>query len=155
MYRSYDNQYAFFTALESTYISKVLGEVRTRVRMTPQAGAAEVTYRDLSEGEQQLLLVLGLLKFTAEDEALFLLDEPDTHVNPAWATQYLDFLEQFIRLRERRATCHIIMSSHDPLVFSRLRRTEVQVLTRDHLGRVFAAPPVQTREGGHRGDSFE
>ena len=147
VYRSYDSQYAFFTALESTYISKVLGEVRTRVRMSPGAGATEVTYRDLSEGEQQLLLVLGLLKFTAEDEALFLLDEPDTHLNPVWATQYLDFLEQFIRLRERRDTCHIIMSSHDPLVFSRLRRTEVQVLKRDQEGRVFADPPVQDPRG--------
>ena len=147
VYRSYDSQYAFFTALESTYISKVLGEVRTRVRMSPGAGAIDVTYRDLSEGEQQLLLVLGLLKFTAEDEALFLLDEPDTHLNPVWAAQYLDFLEQFIRLRERRDTCHIIMSSHDPLVFSRLRRTEVQVLKRDREGRVFSDPPVEDPRG--------
>src|SRR5262249_38828639 len=66
VYQSYGSQYAFFTALESTYISKVLAEVRTRVRMSPAAGAQAVTYRDLSEGEQQLLLVLGLLKFTAE-----------------------------------------------------------------------------------------
>ena len=28
-------------------------------------------------------MVLGLLRFTKEDEALFLLDEPDTHLNPA------------------------------------------------------------------------
>ncbi|BCI72019.1 hypothetical protein SPKIRA_28490 [Sphingomonas paucimobilis] len=83
VYRSYGNQYAFFTALESMDLSKLLGEVRTRVRMAPGAGGGEVTYRDLSEGEQQLLLVLGLLKFTAREEALFLLDEPDTHLNPA------------------------------------------------------------------------
>jgi predicted ATPase len=89
VYRSYGNQYAFFTALESMHLSKVLAEVRTRVRMSAGAGGGNVTYRDLSEGEQQLLLVLGLLKFTARDEALFLLDEPDTHLNPAWSTQYL------------------------------------------------------------------
>ena len=82
VYASYGDQYAFFTALESTFLSKVLGvgDLRTRVRMTPAAGGGAVTYRDLSEGEQQLLLVLGLLKFTARDEALFLLDEPDTHL---------------------------------------------------------------------------
>jgi ABC-type cobalamin/Fe3+-siderophores transport system ATPase subunit len=71
------------------HLSKVLAEVRTRVRMSAGAGGGNVTYRDLSEGEQQLLLVLGLLKFTARDEALLLLDEPDTHLNPAWSTQYL------------------------------------------------------------------
>jgi energy-coupling factor transporter ATP-binding protein EcfA2 len=82
----YGNQYAFFTALESTHISKLLGEVRTRVRIKSKDGERSITYRDLSEGEQQLLLVLGLLKFTAEEETLFLLDEPDTHLNPAWSS---------------------------------------------------------------------
>ena len=43
-----------------------------------------LTFEDLSDGEQQLLTVLGLLKFTKENESLFLLDEPDTHLNPAW-----------------------------------------------------------------------
>lgn len=147
VYRSYGSQYAFFTALESTYISKVLAEVRTRVRMTAAVGGGAVTYRDLSEGEQQLLLVLGLLKFTAEDEALFLLDEPDTHLNPAWSTQYLEFLDRFIQLKKRGETCHIVMTSHDPLVFSRLQRTEVQVFVRDAQCRVSAKPPAQDPRG--------
>lgn len=144
VFKTYQNQYAFFTALESTYISKLLSEVRTRVRMTPAAGGGEVTYRDLSEGEQQLLLVLGLLKFTAEDEALFLLDEPDTHLNPAWSTQYLDFLNRFIRGRE---SCHILMSTHDPLVFSRLTKEQVRILRRDANGVVHAETPVQDPRG--------
>jgi len=144
VYKTYGSQYSFFTALESTYISQVLAEVRTRVRMTASAGGGEITYRDLSEGEQQLLLVLGLLKFTAEEEALFLLDEPDTHLNPVWSTQYLDFLNRFIRGRE---TCHIVMSSHDPLVFSRLLRSEVRIFRRDDEGHVVVEEPVQDPRG--------
>jgi predicted ATPase len=144
VYQSYGNQYAFFTALESTHLSKLLGEVRTRVRMTPAAGGGEVTYRDLSEGEQQLLLVLGLLKFTARDEALFLLDEPDTHLNPAWSTQYLDFLDLFIRGRD---SCHIVMSSHDPLVFAGLERAQVRIFRRDVEGRVVAEVPDRDPRG--------
>jgi predicted ATPase len=144
VYRLYGNQYALFTALESTHLSELLGEVRTRVRMTPAAGGGEVTYRDLSEGEQQLLLVLGLLKFTARDEALFLLDEPDTHLNPAWSTQYLDFLNRFIRGRE---SCHIIMSSHDPLVFAGLERAQVRIFRRGGEGRAVAEVPDQDPRG--------
>jgi predicted ATPase len=144
VYRSYRNQYAFFTALESTHLSRLLGEVRTRVRMTPAAGGGAVTYRDLSEGEQQLLLVLGLLKFTARDETLFLLDEPDTHLNPAWSTRYLEFLDRFIR---RRATCHIVMSSHDPLVFAGLERKQVRIFRRDSLGRAMAEVPDRDPRG--------
>ena len=144
VYQSYGNQYAFFTALESTHLSKLLGEVRTRVRMAPSAGSAEVTYRDLSEGEQQLLLVLGLLKFTARDEALFLLDEPDTHLNPAWSTQYLQFLDHFIRERD---SCQILMSSHDPLVFAGLKRDQVRILRRGDYGRAVAEVPDQDPRG--------
>lgn len=144
VYDSYRNQYAFFTALESTHLSKLLGEVRTRVRMTPGAGGGQVTYRDLSEGEQQLLLVLGLLKFTARDEALFLLDEPDTHLNPAWSTQYLGFLDRFIR---GRSTCHIVMSSHDPLVFAGLERAQVRIFRRNAEGRAVAEEPDHDPRG--------
>ena len=144
VYQLYGNQYAFFTALESMHLSKLLAEVRTRVRMVPRAGGGEMTYRDLSEGEQQLLLVLGLLKFTAREEALFLLDEPDTHLNPVWSTQYLSFLHRFIRQRD---TCHIIMSSHDPLVFAGLTRQEVRVFRRDHDGQVIVEVPDQDPRG--------
>jgi predicted ATPase len=144
VYAFYNDQYAFFTALESTYLSKLLAEVRTRVRMTPAAGGRPVTYRDLSEGEQQLLLVLGLLRFTARDEALFLLDEPDTHLNPAWSTQYLDFLDRFILNRE---TCHIIMSTHDPLVFAGLKRSQVRIFRRDEKASVVVEVPDHDPRG--------
>jgi predicted ATPase len=144
VYECYNSQYDFFTALESTHLSKLLAEVRTRVRMTPAGGSTEVTYRDLSEGEQQLLLVLGLLKFTARDEALFLLDEPDTHLNPAWSTQYLYFLDRFIR---GRSTCHIIMSSHDPLVFAGLERSQVRIFRRNSEGHAAVEVPDQDPRG--------
>ena len=144
VYQRYRDQYAFFTALESMYLSKLLAEVRTRVRMVPKAGGGEMTYRDLSEGEQQLLLVLGLLKFTATEETLFLLDEPDTHLNPAWSTQYLSFLHRFIRQRE---TCHIVMSSHDPLVFAGLTREQVRVLRRGKNGQAMVEVPERDPRG--------
>ncbi len=144
VYKSYQNQYAFFTALESTHISKLLLEVRTRVKVADAAGGGAITYRDLSEGEQQLLLVLGLLKFTAEDETLFLLDEPDTHLNPSWSVRYLEFLDRFV---ENRSSCHIVMSTHDPLVFARLKRDQVRIMRRDSQGRVVAEPPEQDPRG--------
>jgi predicted ATPase len=147
VYRTYPDQYAFFTALESTHLSKVLAEVRTRVRLTPELGGAEVTYRDLSEGEQQLILVLGLLKFTARDEALFLLDEPDTHLNPIWSTQYLGFLDRFIRTRDRSDSCHLIMTSHDPLVFAGLTREQVRILRRDRDGNTAVEIPDDDPQG--------
>jgi predicted ATPase len=140
----YGNQYAFFTALESTHISKLLAEVRTRVRLKSAEGVRAITYRDLSEGEQQLLLVLGLLKFTEEEETLFLLDEPDTHLNPAWSVQYLEFLDRFVANRE---SCHIIMATHDPLVFAGLHREQVRIMRRGESGWAEAIVPDDHPKG--------
>jgi predicted ATPase len=144
VYEHYKNQYAFFTALESIDISTFFGEVATRVRVAPEAGGGIVTYRDLSEGEQQLLLVLGLLKFTAEDEALFLLDEPDTHLNPTWSVQYLPFLNRFVK---RRDNCHILMATHDPLLFASLLREQVRIVRRDVDGTIVIEEPEDDPRG--------
>ena len=50
---------SLFKALESTYISELLEEVRVKVKKEIDG---EITFKELSEGEQQLLTVLGLLK---------------------------------------------------------------------------------------------
>jgi hypothetical protein len=133
----YKTQQAFFKALESTYISKLISEVRISVRARKIDGS--LTFRELSEGEQQLLMVLGLLRFTREDESLFLLDEPDTHLNPAWSVQYLKFLREIGGAQENS---HVIMATHDPLVISGLERSQVQILHRDvETGRIEVQQP--------------
>jgi len=122
----YATQQDFFKALESTYISELIREVRTRVMA--RSAETPLTFRELSEGEQQLLMVLGLLRFTRENESLFLLDEPDTHLNPAWSVQYLGFLKTIGGLGENG---HVIMATHDPLVICGLKREQVRIMLRD------------------------
>lgn len=117
----------FFRDLESTYVSELIDEVRIRVRLKKNDGS--VTFRELSEGEQQLLTVLGLLRFTAEDESLFLLDEPDTHLNPRWSVDYISYLKQFIASGTRQEeTSHILLTTHNPLAIAELDREQVQIL---------------------------
>jgi predicted ATP-dependent endonuclease of OLD family len=122
---NYTSQQEFFKALESTYISQLISEVRIKVKIRKMDGS--LTFRELSEGEQQLLMVLGLLRFTEEDESLFLLDEPDTHLNPAWSLQYLEFLNQVVG---EQTSSHIIMTTHDPLTIAGLKREQVQIIQR-------------------------
>jgi predicted ATPase len=142
VYAHYGNQQAFFKALESTYISKILSEVRIRLRRRNADGS--LTFRDLSEGEQQLLMVLGLLRFTKEEEALFLLDEPDTHLNPAWGIQYLDFMRRVVG---DQPSSQVIMCTHNPLVISSLKREEVRIMQRDHEGRIYVEQPRENPRG--------
>ena len=138
------SQTAFFKTLESTYLSKVLVEVRVRVKVRGVDGS--LIFRELSEGEQQLLTVLGLLEFTKEQESLFLLDEPDTHLNPMWSIDYLLLLENVI---SKGDNSQILMATHDPLVLSDLTKSQVQVLNRldDEKTRIFARPPADDPRG--------
>ena len=139
----YADERAFFKDLESTYISELLREVRIRVRTRHIDGA--ITFRELSEGEQQLLMVLGLLRFTHEDEALFLLDEPDTHLNPAWSQRYLQLLRE---VGGMSGTSHVVMATHDPLVVSSLTKEQVRILYRDEeSGRIQAEQPRDDPRG--------
>ncbi|WP_275166489.1 AAA family ATPase [Citrobacter koseri] len=117
----------FFRDLESTHVSELIEEVRIRVRLRKNDGS--VTFRELSEGEQQLLTVLGLLRFTAEEESLFLLDEPDTHLNPRWCVEYISYLKRFIVSdTQKTENSHIILTTHNPMAIAELEREQVQIL---------------------------
>lgn len=120
----------FFRDLESTYVSELIKEVRIRVKLKKNDGS--VTFRELSEGEQQLLTVLGLLRFTAEDESLFLLDEPDTHLNPKWSVDYIDYLNRFVSSGSKNeSSSHIVLTTHNPIAIAELKKQQVQILHRD------------------------
>lgn len=120
--KKYGNNAEFFKRLESTYISDLIMEVRVKVKKRHVDGV--ITFKELSEGEQQLLTVLGLLRFTKEEESLILLDEPDTHLNPIWKWKYLNLLEEVVQEPE---SSQIIMTTHDPLVIGGLTKEEIRI----------------------------
>ena len=123
----YGDNAEFFKRLESTYISELIMEVRVKVKKRHVNG--DITFKELSEGEQQLLTVLGLLRFTKEEESLILLDEPDTHLNPLWKWEYMKLLHEIVRdsKPEEKETSHIIMTTHDPLVIGGLTKEEIRI----------------------------
>ncbi|TAH18693.1 MAG: hypothetical protein EAZ08_10925 [Cytophagales bacterium] len=121
----YTSNVDFFKALESTYISDLIHETRIKVRKKDAAG--NITFKELSEGEQQLLMVLGLLKFTKNEESLFLLDEPDTHLNPLWEYKYLDLLDKVVGDYKNS---QMIMSTHHALTIGSLEKEQIRVFFR-------------------------
>lgn len=118
----------FFKYLESTYISDLIDEVRINVKHRDIEG--NLNFTQLSEGEQQLLTVLGLMRFTHEDESLFLLDEPDTHLNPMWKLRYFDQIDKVVKLQNDSVagSSQLIITTHDPLMIGSLRKEQVRIL---------------------------
>ena len=148
----YETQSDFFASLESTDLSEVIHDLRVKVRIRNYDGT--LTFRELSEGEQQLLMVLGLLRFTKEKESLILLDEPDTHLNPFWSTEYLEILNRMVEGSGTDAnnidqqSRHIIMATHDPLVIAGLERAQIQIFKRDpETDRCFVEIPERSPKG--------
>lgn len=137
---TYTSNTALFKALESTYISKLISEVRIKVRKKNVDGS--ITFKELSEGEQQLLTVLGLLKFTKDEDSLILLDEPDTHLNPLWKWRYLEFLDKVV---DRPNSTQIILNTHDPLVIGSLKKEEVRIFNLTSNGLEVEEPQVDPR----------
>ena len=82
------------------------------------------TFDQLSEGEKQLLAVVGALHLINRQDNLVLLDEPDTHLNPQWAWDYSSMLtEAFNREQQLRST--VVMATHDPVMISGLTKDQV------------------------------
>jgi predicted ATPase len=132
----------FFKLLESTFMSDLIHETRIRVQVRH---AGSLTFRELSEGEQQLLTVVGMLRFTRDEDSLFLLDEPDTHLNPAWGMEYLNILRKHADTGENS---HLLVATHDPLVLTNLRRNQVAILERDsESGTVASSEPEEDPVG--------
>lgn len=94
-----------------------------------------ITFHELSEGEQQLLMVLGLMRFTKSHQSLVLLDEPDTHLNPHWSVDYLKDLTRVMSENARESleqqTSQILIATHDPLVIAGLVKEQIHILKRD------------------------
>lgn len=140
--RGYESQGDLFKGLESLFLSFPNVDIRVKVRTSDSR--AGLLYRELSEGEQQLLTVLGLLRFTKQDESLLLLDEPDTHLNPRWSIEYRRLIES---VGGAFGSSHTLIASHDPLLIADLKRDEVRLLSRAGDGAVIGETPDEAPRG--------
>lgn len=100
----------------------------------------ELTFKDLSEGEQQLLVVLGLLRFFRSKECLFLLDEPDTHLNPMWKYNYLHFIN---RIAGQSQESQILMTTHEALVINGLKKENLVVFKVNKDNQIVSHSPTE------------
>ncbi|MDX9960048.1 MAG: AAA family ATPase [Aliarcobacter sp.] len=91
-------------------------------------------FNDLSDGEQQLLLIFSkiyyLIRTTYKDstkELIFLIDEPDTFLHPNWQRNFFANLYKFITNIEifKHKKFHFIVTSHSPFILSDLPKENV------------------------------
>jgi len=109
-----------------------------------------VDYVSLSDGEHQLVEILGVFTMIREKNVLFLLDEPESHFNPQWRVAFMNRLRSVPTADGRRAdqpaaaAQEVLLTTHAPFVPSDMRRENVVIFERVG-GKVRArSPEIET-----------
>ncbi|MEP1489739.1 MAG: restriction system-associated AAA family ATPase [Algibacter sp.] len=82
-----------------------------------------VYFKQLSDGEHQLLQVLGSIALFDSKSILFLLDEPTTHFNPEWRSKFIYLINQCVGDGQREQ--EIMLTTHSPFIVSDSKRENV------------------------------
>ena len=109
IYTTFPDPLDFFNALEATSSIGVLEDIKLNISKIGDDD--DYNFTALSEGEQQLISVLGLMAILKDDkeEVLYLIDEPDTHINPKWQRNFVQLLLDNIGDNQYR---HMFISTH-------------------------------------------
>jgi len=99
----------------------------------------QITYDDLSDGEAQLIEILAMARLFSSKNTLFLLDEPETHLNPAWRTYFHTYLAKALQPKFEQNT-QVLLSTHSPFMISSLRKNNVFLFKRDRYDRIEMQP---------------
>lgn len=100
------------------------------VRFSKQGVAQPMTLKELSDGEHQLLHSLGLCLLFRETNSLFLLDEPETHFNPHWRSNFISRLRQCLP-GAGDVEQEMLITTHTPFLISDSKPDKVLLFTKD------------------------
>jgi len=100
-----------------------------------------VDYVSLSDGEHQQALILGTYAMISEENALFLLDEPESHFNPQWRVK---FVQRLMDLGGERAKQEMLLTSHAPFVPSDMPKNQILIFSRPNGKIEVDEPKIET-----------
>jgi hypothetical protein len=123
---------------------KVFRFEQVRFRRSNAGSAARILdYVSLSDGEHQFAQILGVFSMIRDRNALFVLDEPESHFNPQWRIKFTKMLLD-LPIQNRGAQ-EVLLTTHAPFVPCDLPRTQIFIFTKNSDGDVsIVSPEVET-----------
>lgn len=123
-----------------------------RVNFFGQGDGEIVDYVSLSDGEHQMAQLLGTFCMVSFPNALFLLDEPESHFNPQWRVQFITrVLDMPTPNGARRDSSgasqqDCLLTTHAPFVPSDMPRDRVFIFRKDEEKSVVTvrSPDIET-----------
>ncbi|RRJ89410.1 restriction system-associated AAA family ATPase [Paenimyroides tangerinum] len=87
--------------------------------------------KEFSDGEHQYLHVLGLCLLFKNENALFLLDEPETHFNPDWKAKFISSIRHCLDSDDSKVIRDMLITTHSPYLISDSEAKYVNVFSKD------------------------
>lgn len=88
-------------------------------------------FDELSDGEQMYLGRMALFHLLqGQDDALLLLDEPETHFNDRWKRDMVDIIDQVLGEQAN----HVLISTHSGITLTDVFTDEITVIEKDKFG---------------------
>jgi restriction system-associated AAA family ATPase len=123
-----------------------------QVKFFAQGDGESVDYVALSDGEHQLAQLLGIFCMVSFSNALFLLDEPESHFNPQWRVKFITrVLDMPTANGVRRDSSEAsqqdcLLTTHAPFVPSDMPRDRVFIFGKDNEKNVVTVrrPDIET-----------
>jgi restriction system-associated AAA family ATPase len=116
-------------------------------QVTFRAPHGEVDYASLSDGEHQLAQIIGVFAMVDHRNALFLLDEPESHFNPQWRVKFAERMAQVRQSTPTKEEQDVLLTTHAPFLPSDLHKESVRILRRGEDGRVTTRMPEEETFG--------
>lgn len=129
------------------FFEKLYSLFDARFEVTITQGISTVKCKSMSEGQRQLIKVLGMLGICKTEDSLVLMDEPDAYMNPRWKYDIKSTMDQSL---QEAVNTQAIIATHDPLVINGVPKEYIRIFTRnENHGRFFTRviTPVENTEG--------
>jgi predicted ATPase len=123
---NFESPLVAFDCLESLNRLGAIKEITSTIVKNGQS--ISHNFSELSEGEQQLLTIVGLTLITGNDDVLYLFDEPDTHLNPVWQRDLIKSLREF-NLNDNNS--QFVIATHSPLIVQSTEHANVFLFKKD------------------------
>lgn len=106
---------------------------------------AETEYLNLSDGEHQFIQVFTSLAYFSKQDSIFLLDEPESHFNPAWRAKFVLLMDELLTAKQKSS--EFLISTHSPYLVSACKSQNVTIFKRQE-GKIFCTQPKKETYGG-------
>ena len=108
------------------FFEKLSSLFNAQYEVTVSYDGIPVRCNDMSEGQRQLIKILGMLGICKTEDCLVLMDEPDAHMNPKWKYE----IEQTIaKSLQDAVNTQAIIATHDPLVINGVSKEFIRIFT--------------------------